>query len=68
MSGETTTPDTAAVTIETITANNVYATNGQQVQNRGNINIKNNRTRVDTEDKNYKVDTAKVGGILTLRT
>ena len=51
--GETTPPDTASATTETITAKNASANNKLQGKNRGNIDRKNNRTLVDTEDKNY---------------
>ena len=79
MPGETTPPDTAVAATETATANNSYATNRQQDQNRGNNhrnnnnnnrnnNRKNNRTLVDKEDKNYKGETPEVGGILALCT
>ena len=66
--GKTTSPDTAAATIEKPTAKNASASNRQLVQNRGNINRNNNRTPVDTEYKNYKGDTPKVGRILALHT
>ena len=68
MPGETTPTDTAAATKETTTTNKAYATNIQQVQNRGNINIKDNRTIMDTEDKSYKGETPNVNRIIDLRT
>ena len=75
MPGETTPPDTASATTERTTAKNAYATCMKQVQNRENKhinnnknNINNNRTIVDTEDKNYRGDTPEVGIILPLCT
>ena len=68
MPGETTTPDTAVATMETTAAKNASANNWLQGQNRGNINRKNIRTLVDTEDKKYKGDTPEVSGILALCT
>ena len=68
MPGKTTPPDTAEATKETTTANNASATNRHQVQKRGNININNNRTLVETADKNYEGDTPNVGTLIALRT
>ena len=68
MTGEKTTPDTAAAATETTTGNNASLTNRQQGQNGGNINRNNNITIVDTQEKKYEGDTLRVGGILTLRT
>ena len=66
--GETTTPNTAADTAKITAANTASATNRKQGKNRGKINRNNNRDIVDTEDKNYEVDTPEVGGILALLT
>ena len=65
---KTTILDTAVVKAGKATAKNASETNRQQGQNIGNINRNNNRTIVDTEDNNYRVDTPKVGRMIALHT